>query len=44
MPPPEPWPFHNLAISTVRLANRADIAHARRDLLDHNDAFAVYNI
>ncbi|OUC96491.1 hypothetical protein [Streptosporangium minutum] len=36
--------FRNLAISTARLAGRADIAHARRDLLDHNDAFAVYTI
>ncbi|MBB4942695.1 putative transposase YbfD/YdcC [Streptosporangium album] len=36
--------FRNLAISTARLADRANIAHARRDLLDHNDAFAVYNI
>ncbi len=36
--------FRNLAISTFRLAGRANIAHARRDLLHHNDAFAVYNI
>ncbi|WP_156056046.1 transposase [Streptosporangium roseum] len=36
--------FRNLAISTARLAGRANIAHARRDLLDHNDAFAVYTI
>lgn len=36
--------FRNLAISTARLADRANIAHARRDLLDHSDAFAVYNI
>lgn len=36
--------FRNPAISTARLADRADIAHACRDLLDHNDAFAVYNI
>lgn len=36
--------FRNLAISTARLANRANIAHARRDLLDHDDAFAVYTI
>jgi predicted transposase YbfD/YdcC len=36
--------FRNLAISTVRLAGRANIAHARRDLLDHDAAFAVYNI
>ncbi|MFI6458790.1 ISAs1 family transposase [Streptosporangium amethystogenes] len=36
--------FRNLAISTMRLADRANIAHARRDLLDHGDAFAVYTI
>jgi predicted transposase YbfD/YdcC len=36
--------FRNLAISTARLAGRANIAHARRDLLAHNDTFAVYNI
>jgi predicted transposase YbfD/YdcC len=36
--------FRNLAISTIRLAGRANIAHARRDLLNHNDTFAVYNI
>lgn len=36
--------FRNLAISTFRLAGRANIAHARRDLLDHNDTFAVYGI
>ncbi|MER6177731.1 hypothetical protein [Streptosporangium sp. NPDC001681] len=36
--------FRNLAINTARLADRANIAHARRDLLDHNDTFAVYNI
>ena len=36
--------FRNLAISTIRLAGRANIAHARRDLLNHNDAFAVYGI
>jgi predicted transposase YbfD/YdcC len=36
--------FRNLAISTFRLAGRANIAHARRDLLNHNDAFAVYGI
>jgi predicted transposase YbfD/YdcC len=34
--------FRNLAISTIRLAGRANIAHARRDLLHHKDAFAVY--
>ncbi|MEU3164299.1 hypothetical protein [Streptosporangium sp. NPDC006930] len=36
--------FRNLAISTMRLADRANIAHARRDLLDRDAAFAVYNI
>ena len=36
--------FRNLAISTIRLAGRANIAHARRDLLGHKDAFAVYGI
>ncbi|MEV4247936.1 hypothetical protein AB0J63_31540 [Streptosporangium canum] len=36
--------FRNLAISTMRLADRANIAHARRDLLDHNAAFAVHTI
>ncbi|WP_280890830.1 hypothetical protein [Streptomyces sp. LBL] len=36
--------FRNLGISTFRLAGRANIAHARRDLLNHNDAFAVYGI
>src|SRR5262249_62412894 len=34
----------NLAISAFRLAGRANIAHARRDLLNHDDAFAVYGI
>lgn len=36
--------LRNLAISTLRLAGRANIAHARRDLLRHEDAFAVYGI
>jgi len=36
--------FRNLAISALRLAGRANIAHARRDLLNHSDAFAVYGI
>jgi DDE_Tnp_1-associated/Transposase DDE domain len=36
--------FRNLAISTIRLAGRANIAHARRDLRNHDDAFAVFNI
>ncbi|MEV0591180.1 ISAs1 family transposase [Nonomuraea cavernae] len=34
--------FRNLAISTARLAGRANIAHARRDLLNHDAAFAVF--
>ena len=36
--------FRNLAISALRLAGRANIAHARRDLHDHNDAFAALGI
>ncbi|HZN17083.1 MAG TPA: ISAs1 family transposase [Micromonosporaceae bacterium] len=36
--------FRNLSISAFRLAGRANIAHARRDLLNHDDAFAVYGI
>lgn len=36
--------FRNLAISAFRLAGRANIAHARRDLLNHDDAFAVYGV
>ncbi len=36
--------FRNLALNTFRLAGRANIAHARRDLHEHRDAFAVYNI
>jgi predicted transposase YbfD/YdcC len=36
--------FRNLAIGTIRLAGRANIAHARRDLRNHDDAFAVFNI
>jgi hypothetical protein len=36
--------LRNLAISTIRLAGRANIAHARRDLLDHDTTFAVYGI
>jgi hypothetical protein len=36
--------LRNLAINTFRLARRANIAHARRDLHNHHDAFAVYNI
>ena len=36
--------FRNLAINTFRLAGRANIAHARRDLLNHNDVFAAFGI
>ncbi len=36
--------FRNLALNTFRLAGRANIAHARRDLHDRTDTFAVYNI
>jgi hypothetical protein len=36
--------LRNLAISALRLAGRANIAHARRDLHDHNDAFATLGI
>ncbi len=36
--------FRNLALNTFRLAGRANIAHARRDLHDRADTFAVYNI
>jgi predicted transposase YbfD/YdcC len=36
--------FRNLAISALRLAGRANIAHARRDLHDHNDAFTALGI
>jgi hypothetical protein len=36
--------FRNLAINTYRLAGRANIAHARRDLHDRTDAFAVYRV
>jgi predicted transposase YbfD/YdcC len=36
--------FRNLTISTIRLAGRANIAHARRDLHDHDTAFDVYDI
>jgi predicted transposase YbfD/YdcC len=36
--------FRNLAISTIRFAGRANIAHARRDLHDRTDVFAVYGI
>ncbi|MBA2707046.1 MAG: ISAs1 family transposase [Gemmatimonadaceae bacterium] len=36
--------FRNLALNTFRLAGRANIAHARRDLHDRSDTFAVYSI
>jgi len=36
--------FRNLTINTYRLAGRANIAHARRDLHDRADVFAVYGI
>ena len=36
--------FRNLTLNTYRLAGRANIAHARRDLHDRADAFAVYDI
>lgn len=36
--------LRNLGINAFRLAGRANIAHARRDLLHHHDAFAAYSI
>jgi len=36
--------FRNLAINTFRLAGRANIAHARRDLHNHNDVFTAFGI
>ncbi|MEV0809247.1 transposase, partial [Micromonospora sp. NPDC050200] len=36
--------FRNLSLNTFRLAGRANIAHARRDLHDRSDVFAVYGI
>jgi len=36
--------FRNLTLNTFRLAGRANIAHARRDLHDRADTFAVYGI
>jgi predicted transposase YbfD/YdcC len=36
--------FRNLAISAFRLAGRANIAHARRDLHDRDDAFNTFGI
>jgi len=34
----------NLTINTFRLAGRTNIAHARRDLHDHDTVFAVFGI
>lgn len=36
--------FRNLALNTFRLAGRANIAHARRDLRGYADTFAVHGI
>jgi predicted transposase YbfD/YdcC len=36
--------FRNLALNTFRLAGRANIAHARRDLHERRNTFAVYGI
>jgi predicted transposase YbfD/YdcC len=36
--------FRNLVINTYRFAGRANLAHARRDLHDRADVFAVYGI
>jgi hypothetical protein len=36
--------FRNLAVSTIRFAGRANIAHTRRDLHDRSDVFAVYGV
>jgi predicted transposase YbfD/YdcC len=36
--------FRNLSLNIFRLAGRANIAHARRDLHDRRDVFAVYGI
>jgi predicted transposase YbfD/YdcC len=36
--------YRNLSLNTFRLAGRANIAHARRDLHDRSDVFAVYGI
>jgi predicted transposase YbfD/YdcC len=36
--------FRNLAINTFRLAGRANIAHARRDLLNHHDVYTAYGL
>jgi DDE_Tnp_1-associated/Transposase DDE domain len=36
--------FRNLAVNTFRFAGRTNIAHARRDLHDRAEVFAVYSI
>jgi hypothetical protein len=36
--------YRNLSLNTFRLAGRANIAHAHRDLHDRTDTFAVYGI
>lgn len=36
--------LRNLTINTFRLAGRANIAHARRDLHNHDDVFTVFGI
>jgi predicted transposase YbfD/YdcC len=36
--------FRNLAVNTFRLAGRVNIAHARRDLLNHDDVYATFDI
>jgi predicted transposase YbfD/YdcC len=36
--------FRNLSLNTFRLAGRANIAYARRDLHDRTDVFAAYGI
>ncbi len=36
--------YRNLSLNTFRLAGRVNIAHARRDLHDRTDVFAVYGI
>jgi hypothetical protein len=36
--------FRNLAISAFRLAGRANIAYARRDLHNRDDAFNTFGI
>ena len=36
--------LRNLTITAIRLAGRANTAHARRDLHIHDDAFTAYSI